>query len=844
MGAPLPKNEQFRLKALQSLKILDSKSDDFLDLATQMAAEKLGVKISLVSLVDKNRQWFLSKYGLEATETPREWAFCAYAILQTDPFLVEDSRQDERFKNNPLVTGDPNVTFYVGVPLTVNSHKIGTLCAIDDKPRKLTEEERHFLITLSRQVETYLEMRKKIRSLDLFSSMLEKLHKLSETLNENFEELAKAYLQVGAEIFTLEFGVISRIQNDQYFVRNTLSPNNEIQQGDMFSLSETYCKKVVESKKTTTWIEIGKDTTMKTHRAYIDMQIETYIGTPIWVNGEIYGTLSYSSKSVRNEEFSQQELNFIELMAASIGRKIELQQRDLQIKRMLSLLDAAPEYIGVADLSTSQTIYANRAMVKFTGKEANKNFEVSQYHPAWAMKILTEQGLPSAMEHGYWKGESAILSKDGIEIPVLQTVVIHRGESGQPAYASTIMQDISELKRYEQELVKSREKALAASKAKTSFLANMSHEIRTPLTAIIGVSDILADYELEPKVMQYIKTLQGSAEYLAQLVNDILDLSKIEADKLSLNPSVFSFQHEVDKIQEIFKTRFEEKNIDFFARIEKDLGGSFYGDEIRISQMIINLIGNAIKFTKDGEIQLNIKPNTENNRPGNVLISVSDTGIGIPANKINEVFADFTQAEESTYRDYGGTGLGLSITRQLAKLMGGDIWVESVEGRGSTFYFTLLLKDAAGKFSHASTTPMPAVNPLTNLNILIVDDNSLNRMILQTYIEGYTNNIDFAENGNKALELMKQNKYDYVFLDMQMPGKDGYQTIQEYRSWEKEQNLPRKLVVSLSAFAIQDEIQKSLDAGCDHYLTKPIRRETLFQFLAKGYHLHQNPIAS
>jgi signal transduction histidine kinase/CheY-like chemotaxis protein len=389
------------------------------------------------------------------------------------------------------------------------------------------------------------------------------------------------------------------------------------------------------------------------------------------------------------------------------------------------------------------------------------------------------------------------------------------------------------VERMSRELIEVNRELDRATRAKSEFLATMSHEIRTPLNAIIGMADVLSGTTLTLEQQKCVDVFQRNGVGLLNLINDILDLSKVESGKVELEETPFDLADVIARAMEVVEVRSTAKGLTLRQAIAPGVPVFLAGDPNRLRQIVINLLGNSIKFTERGGLEVRVEPDPEDSRPGCLRFAISDTGIGIPADKVDQIFESFTQADSSTTRKYGGTGLGLTISRQLVELMGGRIWVESTVGKGSTFFFTAKV----GVQENQSQAPQPkasiagsthtAVRP--GLRILLADDSEDNRFLILSYLNQAQASIDVAENGEIAARMFRSGHYDLVLMDVEMPVMDGYAATQEIRRFERETGAPATPVLALTAHAFADMAEKSLAAGFTGHLTKPIRKVTLLE---------------
>ncbi|MGA7839309.1 MAG: response regulator [Candidatus Acidiferrales bacterium] len=866
MKAPPPENESARLAALQRYAILDTFPEQEFDDLSRLAAMICGTPIALVSLVDSHRQWFKSRIGIDETETSRDVAFCAHAILQPDVMVVPDALEDERFRANPLVTENPNVRFYAGAPLiSQEGYALGTLCVIDRVPRELSAEQKEALKALSRLVVTQMELRRSVS--DLSRAIRER--RMTE------EELD--------QLFTVSLDMLCIAGFDGYFKR--INPAWEKLLGIPIEklLAEPFSKFVHPDDRDRTVAEAQR---LNEGEQVISFENRYRCG-----DGTYRWLLWNATPSVDNK--------LIFAVARDVTQRKEAERRlstGYAVTRVLaeaeSLEAAAPlilmaiceglswdlgvlwrvdEAAGVLrcmnvwhppSLSFPQFVKATResAYQRTVGVPGHV-WETSQ--PMWLADLPQVENFPRVPfaiaeglhasfafpirvgEHvaGVIEFSSRQVRKlepdlmemfDSIGSQIGQFIERRRAEMELKVYADFLeaarnaqQADARRLAQLVKELETAKEKAEEATRAKSEFLANMSHEIRTPMNAIIGMTELALETKMSAEQREFLGTVKSSAASLLNLINDILDFSKAEARKEKLEHVEFALRETIEETLKSLAPRAQEKEIELASRFAPEVPDALIGDPDRLRRIVVNLVGNAIKFTEHGEVVVQV--NVETHGEPDILLhfSVTDTGIGIPAEKQQHVFEAFAQADSSTTRKYGGTGLGLAISAQLCELMNGVMWVESEEGRGSTFHFT-------AHFGRPGTPAKKAADSepvkLRDLPVLVVDDNSTNRKILEEMIANWRMKPVAAANGPAAMEALQRahkngTPFRLVLLDGHMPGMDGFEVAARVK---QDPQLHAAEVILLTSAGRGEDVARAKTVGVAAALSKPVKQSELW----------------
>jgi len=498
---------------------------------------------------------------------------------------------------------------------------------------------------------------------------------------------------------------------------------------------------------------------------------------------------------------------------------------------------------------------ANRAFCRMSGFEAEEIIgrpftDLFQVQDPNFWSELESKGEEFSQNY-----ETCLRTKSGETLHVLCSATAVKKQQEPHSYYFAFISDISQLKQAEEEirnytaeierqhreLEQAKNRAEEANRFKSEFLATMSHEIRTPMSGVVTMTEMLLETPLTEEQQKYASIIRDSSEILLNIINDILDISKIDAGRLELQEREFSLEKLMQKASNINRVRAQEKGLEFHVSVSRGIPEILRGDPLRLRQVLLNLISNAIKFTRQGEVAVEVSPVQD--FPDTIVLefSVQDTGVGIPEERKERVFEPFTQLDSSMTRQYGGTGLGLAISRRLVEMMGGEIGVHSSEGQGSTFWFTVPLKktrlpstaleESPRKDHFTSNIHIP--EEMLQCPILVVEDNPVNQEIARIQLEktGF-HKIDLATNGKEAVQACRLKPYSLILMDCQMPVMDGYTASRKIRSLEKERGTYTP-IVAMTAHSLEGDREKCLEAGMDDYISKPVKIHVLKQALER-----------
>lgn len=800
-----PEFEDQRLLALKYLDVLDTGPDEGFDRLTRLIKTHFDVPIVLVGLIDEERQWFKSKLGFERSEIPREISLCTHTILGNEIVCFPDLNVVPKFAQNPLVQGDPHIRFYASVALTVDGgQNVGTLCIMDQIPRHMTTLQFEEFTDFGTCIEQQLLQGRVQDDANFLVSQTSRLNTLLETVADgivtiDLEGRIESLNTVAAHIFGYEpYEILGQNVND-------LMPG--LGQGG--------------------W------------SAYTNLFFSENCVPPCDTAEEFYGRRK--DGTVFPMDFSVREMNLDgkRLFTGIIRDITERRTVDDELKRGREVLEMTKETVPVGI-----TVFDEHLRLSVVNTEAGRLLSL----PKNLIQIGTDFAdiVTYMIERGDY-GTGDVQRK----IESLQRIVLsnksqrfvrqfsqykHVEGATRPMPGGgfvSIFSDMTSHFENEAKLEGLLQQANTANQAKSDFLSSISHEIRTPLNGVIGVAHMLGDTNLDSDQQAKLDTILRSGNTLLELINDVLDMSKIEAGSLVLEVVACNLREVMMSVVQPFELQADEKGIKFTSYFDPILSTFHFTDPTRIRQVVLNLLSNALKFTEKGSVSLSVLVKEDAGHGEQLIqVSVEDTGVGISKSALKNVFESFSQADTSITRKYGGTGLGLSIVKNLVHLMEGKITLSSELGQGSCFRLTFPVKVVAKADEPKAWGIENTIDEYYDrpLNILVAEDNEVNAMITEAFLKKTGHTSEIANNGKAALEMLENGSFDLILMDVHMPEMDGIEATQKIRLMEQHKTLP---IIGLTADAFSERHALFLEVGMNDVLTKPFTEVQLAEVLMR-----------
>lgn len=776
--------ERFRQIPLNDFSVFDFLSQKEYDSFTQLACNLSNKPVAQINFVDTGHQIIKSSKGAGGGGSSLSDTFCHITIQSNGILEIKDTLLDTRVSELSCVKSKSRIRFYAGVPLiSKDGSIIGALSLTDTVPGELNNQQKDSLCILAGMIVSQIE---KQRNNSALKNIIHKYRDIDMMFNSS-AELHCIFDREGRVLLMNK--VVERLLGysvDEVVNKTIWSFLNETDMNSLLPL----IKNGLKSRK---------------RNFELEARVQLKSGGARWMGWSV---------AVKNDKWFAN------------GRDIT-ERKNAEDKLKLLSLVASKTINGVAISSSDGKIkWVNKSLEDLTGYtlEDFRNTRPGDLlsGPGTDMELLKKARnlaancIPSNVELLSYK-------KDGTSIWLSISNTPTFNKDGSLDQQVEIINDISERKLAEQELIKTREEALSLSKAKEMFLSVMSHEIRTPLNAVIGMSHILMDDDPTESQMENLEVLSFSAQNLLALINDILDYTKIETGNMVLEKTNVNLKELVSQTLNSLQFKTEEKQVVLKSEIDHRIPEFVIGDNTRLYQILINLLGNSVKFTEKGEVKLKLDLLDENVDSVRVRFEVSDTGIGISSDQQDYIFQLYTQARSDTTRKYGGTGLGLAITKSLLELHNSEIHLESELGRGSVFSFIIEFK----RSTH-SVMKTDAQTPFHELSgsVLVVDDNEINRLLASKVLGKWGLKVCFAENGQIALHKVQQEHYDLVLMDLHMPVMDGMESSKAIR--ELGGYYAKMPIVALTASLFSHELETINECGMDGYVIKPFIPNELY----------------
>jgi signal transduction histidine kinase/CheY-like chemotaxis protein len=675
------------------------------------------------------------------------------------------------------------------------------------------------------------------------------LYQITSDNNLSYKQKMDALLGFGLDFFQLDLAIISEIKDKKYIVLHGISPDNSLQVGTTFEVNETYCLHTLAANRALSFHQAGKSHIAQ-HPCYLNFGLESYIGAPLLVEGKRFGTINFSASAARTQPFNAEEHDFVKLLSHWVGNEIArnekltlLQEQQKKMVRQQDILEQMGQLAGVGAWEVdliNEKVYWSAETKKIHEVEADYEPDLATaltfYKEGDSRERITLLVEKAIKQGGHFSGEFEIVTQKG-----RTKWIASKGradiENGQCVRLIGAFQDITE-QMYSRVQLENRHKELSlALESRSLFLANMSHEIRTPINGVLGMLQILETSDLNSEQQRFLGLAKDSATSLLGIISDILDFTKVDSGKLTLEELPVKLNQLLNNCVDIFNPLAMEKSITLTKKFASTQKINAITDPTRLRQICSNLLSNAIKFTHQGQVTIATHLTFNDNNQATLTITVKDTGVGISEQQKAQLFSPFNQADDSTTRKFGGTGLGLSITRKICQLMGGDIDVESIPNKGSTFTANIKVEVLENEKQKPNSADLESKSKdLSKLRILIVEDNEINQVVIGEMLKQREIAYDIVNDGLEALAILdhetKHERYfSLILMDCQMPNMDGYQATQHIRKLlTPVATIP---IIALTANAMSGEREKCFACGMNEYLSKPVEQSLLYSMIER-----------
>ena len=803
---------------LQAATIRDRVGTQALQDLAVLAAGVGDAPVGFVTLTDNSRQAPAALHGLPRADT--RYLICADAAMRegSGALLVAYTAADPRVGGAHMLLNEPAIRSCAVVVLeSAAGQRIGTLGIVDFRPKNISGDQLRALNSLARHAATLFEY---TLSADERAAVAERRVATTRVVNPEFDQRNLAAVAEGLP----ELVALADLEGRLFHLNAAAVAMTGIPaHGGGKRLSDLH---------------------PDDRHAFLEAGIAAALGDGFWEGDNLLLGPGGEPRLASQVIVVPRDANGRPACLATVIRDVSeqrAQQEQLRLSehRLRQVIEHVADVLFEQDLDGRFT-FLNSAWCDATGftldESLGRHF-IEFVHPDDA--TATREGFEALLNEGTVPAIQPMryLTRDGQFRWMEARARSLTDADDMPAGTIGTLRDVTAQRAMAEEIARAHQQALQSSAMMSEFLANMSHEIRTPLNGVVGLTSILAGTELTPEQRHLVGGAQQSGEMLLRLVNDILDISKIEAGSLLIEQTAFDVRRWVRVVAETGFAKAKKKGLDVRLDVSPELPTRIVGDPTRVGQILTNLIDNAVKFTAAGRVTVVLVPSHAPDGKHMLRVSVTDSGIGIPIDKQAVVFEKYRQADSSTTRRYGGTGLGLAICRQLATLMDGDIGLESSEGAGSTFWFAIPLAAASMEEEPLNEEPVaiaPAPGMRSNPRALLVEDNPTNQFVARRFIEKAGCIVDVASNGAEALEKIAQADFDLVFMDCQMPIMDGYEATKRIRQGR----LSGVPIIAMTAHAMKGDRERCLAVGMSDYLSKPLKPDVVAEMIERVLRLH------